>query len=633
MSLRDGEGRKARSDEENAAILQPHLTKLYNTHSNSLTFDPCVLDSLPQGALMHELDDPPTHKEAEFALKAMHNGKAAGLNGLPIEVYKVLWFSSKEGAKVLLDILCQFWESGAVSEEWIKAKLCLLPKKGDLSDPNNWRGIMLLDCFAKWLGSILGNRLKAVFEKIGMESQNGFRPDRGCTDGLFTLKLALQKCKEHSVDTHTAFIDLVKAFDSVPRDGMWAVLRKLGIPSKFVNLVAETHSPSIGINVPIGDVDIEISNNVGVLQGSTHAPILFIFYMHAVFLTMHQSWPEGVLHATFKTKEGGEVTGVKFNAKGTAFDLWNSLFADDAALVALSREDLGKCLRLVDSHFKRFGLRMHVGARATADKPAKSSKTLCLLIRGTGNAPLPGDTDAIDLGNGAEVTYCQDFKYLGGTLDTEASDVTEITKRIRSASSIFGMMTKRIFGDRQISLVGKVVQFRSIVLGILLYGSETWTVTAALRRRLRVFYAKCIRIMYGITRNQQWKKRISNEKLREKLGLQSIDEIIDSRCLRWVGHVIRMNNDRLPKQILNAWVPVVRRVGRPYKTYGQGLIELLRNRGLEKEIQQKNWQKVALDRDVWKTVVDGTYVSQAVAGTRARIARINALQPACVAPK
>jgi len=139
--------------------------------------------------------------------------------------------------------------------------------------------------------------------------------------------------------------------------------------------------------------------------------------------------------------------------------------------------------------------------------------------------------------------------------------------------------------------------------------------------------------MYGITRNQQWKKRISNEKLREKLGLQSIDEIIDSRCLRWVGHVIRMNNDRLPKQILNAWVPVVRRVGRPYKTYGQGLIELLRNRGLEKEIQQKNWQKVALDRDVWKTVVDGTYVSQAVAGTRARIARINALQPACVAPK
>jgi hypothetical protein len=70
-----------------------------------------VLDSLPQGDLMAELDDPPTLKEAESALKAMHNGKTAGFNGLPIEVYKVIWFSSEEGAKVLLEILCVFWES------------------------------------------------------------------------------------------------------------------------------------------------------------------------------------------------------------------------------------------------------------------------------------------------------------------------------------------------------------------------------------------------------------------------------------------------------------------------------------------------------------------------------------------
>ena len=426
MALKNKEGQKATSDEENAAILRPHLTKLYNTHEGSLMFDPSVLETLPQGELMHELDDPPTHKEAESALKALSNGKAAGLNGLPIEVYKVIWFHSATGANILLDILCEFWNNGNITEGWIKAKLRLLPKKGDLSDANNWRGIMLLDCFAKWVGSILGNRLKAVFEKVGMESQNGFRPDRGCTDGLFTVKLALQKCMEHSVDTHTAFIDLVKAFDSVPRDGMWAVMRKLGMPQKFVNLVAETHSPSIGINVPVGDVAIEITNNIGVLQGSTHAPILFLFYMHAVFHTMHESWPEGVPHARFKTKEGGAVMGVKFNTAGTAFDFWNSLFADDAALIALSREDLGKCLRLVDSHFKRFGMRMHVGARATANSPAKSSKTLCLLIRGTGNTPISGDTDAIDLGNGAEVTYCQDFKYLGGTLDTKASDVTKI---------------------------------------------------------------------------------------------------------------------------------------------------------------------------------------------------------------
>ena len=127
---------------------------------------------------------------------------------------------------------------------------------------------------------------------------------------------------------------------------------------------------------------------------------------------------------------------------------------------------------------------------------------------------------------------------------------------------------------------------------------------------------------------QQWKKRISNETLRQKLKLSSIDYIdIGSRCIRWVGHVIRMDQSRLPKKLLNAWVPVARRVGRPFKTFGQGLIDKLKTRGLVKEIQQKKWQVVAKDREVWKTVVNNTYVSRAVAGTRARVARINIQLP------
>ena len=72
---------------------------------------------------------------------------------------------------------------------------------------------------------------------------------------------------------------------------------------------------------------------------------------------------------------------------------------------------------------------------------------------------------------------------------------------------------------------------------------------------------------------------------------------------------------------------MVRRVGRPFKTFGQGLIDELKTRGLVKEIQQKKWQVVAKDREVWKTVVNNTYVSRAVAGTRARVARINIQLP------
>ena len=50
---------------------------------------------------------------------------------------------------------------------------------------------------------------------------------------IFAVKLALQKLHEHNLGTWAVFIDLIKAFDSVPRDGLYAVLEKFGVPPKF----------------------------------------------------------------------------------------------------------------------------------------------------------------------------------------------------------------------------------------------------------------------------------------------------------------------------------------------------------------------------------------------------------------
>jgi hypothetical protein len=70
--------------------------------------------------------------------------------------------------------------------------------------------------------------MQDVLNECGLETQAGFTPDRGTTDSLFSLLLALQKRKEHNLDTFVLFIDLVKAFDSVPRDALFAVLRRFG---------------------------------------------------------------------------------------------------------------------------------------------------------------------------------------------------------------------------------------------------------------------------------------------------------------------------------------------------------------------------------------------------------------------
>ncbi len=101
----------------------------------------------------------------------------------------------------------------------------ILPKKGDLRNLDYWRGIMLIESPVKVITSNLASRISVnVLETDGLEGQNGFLRQRGCCDGIFSVKLALQRRHEHGLGTWAVFIDLVKAFDSVPRDGLYIAL-------------------------------------------------------------------------------------------------------------------------------------------------------------------------------------------------------------------------------------------------------------------------------------------------------------------------------------------------------------------------------------------------------------------------
>ena len=89
---------------------------------------------------------------------------------------------------------------------------------------------MLIESPVKVITSILASRISVhILETVGLEEQNGFMRQRGCCDGIFSVKLTLQKRHEHGIGTWAVFTDLDKAFDSVPRDGLYIVLGKLGM--------------------------------------------------------------------------------------------------------------------------------------------------------------------------------------------------------------------------------------------------------------------------------------------------------------------------------------------------------------------------------------------------------------------
>ena len=160
---------------------------------------------------------PPTKQETMKAIKSLKAGKAAGPDGIPPEALKA---DIQTSTDMLHPLLVKIWETETVPEEWRKGLLVKLPKKGDLSSCNNWRGIMLLSIPGKVLSRIMLERLKASLDKRFRDEQAGFRQDRSCTDHISTMRIIIEQSLEWQTPLYSVFVDFQKAFDSVDRGVM-----------------------------------------------------------------------------------------------------------------------------------------------------------------------------------------------------------------------------------------------------------------------------------------------------------------------------------------------------------------------------------------------------------------------------
>ncbi len=151
--------------------------------------------------------------EIQPAIQKMKTEKASGEKRIPPEANKLL---AGLGEDVLEDIITDFWTNPELNPEiWKHVVLTILPKSGDLSNPNKWRGIALLDICSKAVSPIAVTRLANHLRDFGVEEQAGSTPGKGCADATFTLKTALQSLREHGQESWVFFVDLVKAYCTI----------------------------------------------------------------------------------------------------------------------------------------------------------------------------------------------------------------------------------------------------------------------------------------------------------------------------------------------------------------------------------------------------------------------------------
>ena len=135
--------------------------------------------------------------------------------------------------------------------------------------------------------------------------------------------------------------------------------------------------------------------------------------------------------------------------------------------------------------------------------------------------------------------------------------------------------------------------YNAVVLSSLLYGSETWTVYQHQLRSLESFHMKSLRRILGVS----WKDKVTNTLVLRRTKSVSVENIIYRSHLRWLGHVIRMDDSRLPKQFLYG------ELSKGSRTIGR---QKLRFRDLTKKvlkackIEHQELETLASDRSEWR---------------------------------
>ena len=135
----------------------------------------------------------PTREEIKCVIGDIQNGNAAGPDGIPAESLKGDVTTSVE---MLYSLFEEILEKEEIQAEWKEGYLIKIPKKGDLSHCDNFRGIILLSVPGKVLNRIILERMKGEVDKTLQEEQAGFRQDRSCTDQIATLQIIVEQSIE-----------------------------------------------------------------------------------------------------------------------------------------------------------------------------------------------------------------------------------------------------------------------------------------------------------------------------------------------------------------------------------------------------------------------------------------------------
>ena len=509
-------------------------------------------------AILKNLEGPTIlRSEVQAALAKMKRNKATGPDEISAEMLEAL---DDYGLEKLTELINEIYDSGDIPEDLSKSIFIALPKKAGATECELHRTISLMSHIIKVVLRIIMTRVRnKIKPEIGQE-QCGFVKDSGTRNAIFMIRMLSERAIEMQRDVYMCFIDFTKAFDKVQHEKLFEILNNIDIDGKDLRLIRNLYWEQTACMRVNNETSEYVKIERGVRQGCVLSPDLFNLYSEKIFMELDD-------------QQGFIVGGYNFN---------NARYADDAVLVAGSERKLQQMLDKVVEEGNKMGMAINC------------KKTECLVV-----SKRKSPRCELRIGE-VLIKQVDKFSYLGSIITEDGKCDIEIKRRIGMAKDTFNKLEK-VLKSRKMLMSTKKRVLECYVISVLLYGSECWTISPTMRKRLEAvemwFYRRMLRL--------SWTEHTTNEEVLTRANAKrSLINIIRERQLKFLGHVMR--KEGLENLVLTGFIEGKRSRGRQRLMFLQSLNNWMVEQVAEKEKKNVNIQgmiRTMKDRNLWKVMI------------------------------